>query len=157
MKKKDEDAVYHYTPVSKPTKTASIAIVVFDSQMAKEMFFDDSSLEGCNNLFVDWCAAQGSFEVNGKTVVIKRAPEPDDILWENTDIPKSRLFRNIFFSYFFGIVILLTGGVIQYFLQYFQLQITDPVTNSYFSYLTSITVTIFNGIIVNFLTFVTKL
>lgn len=121
------------------------------------MFFDDSSMEGCKNLFVDWCATPGTFEINGKTVVIKRAPEPDDILWENTDIPKSRLFRNIFFSYFFGSVILLTGGVIQYFLQYFQLQITNPVTNSYFSYLTSITVTIFNGIIVNFLTFVTKL
>lgn len=86
-----------------------------------------------------------------------RAPEPDDILWQNADIPKSRLLRNVFFSYFFGIAILLSGGIVQYILQYSQQQIKDEDIYTYFSYATSIIVTLYNAIIVQFLIIATKL
>lgn len=89
--------------------------------------------------------------------MVERAPEPDDILWENADIPKSRQKRNIFLAYFFGILILLGGGVIQYYLQVFQNQITDATIKSYFSSASSLIITIFNGIIIQFLIFVTNL
>lgn len=88
---------------------------------------------------------------------MERAPEPDDILWENADVPKSRQRRNIILAYFFGIIILGGGGAIQYFLQYFQNQITDLTTKSYFSYASSIIITVSNAIIIQFLIFVTKL
>lgn len=95
--------------------------------------------------------------MDGQLVKIERAPEPDDILWENADIPKWRWRRNIIFSYFFGILILIGGGIIQYYLQYFQIQIEDAKIRSYFSTATSFFITIFNAIIVQFLIFVTRL
>jgi hypothetical protein len=52
---------------------------------------------------------------------------------------------------------LAAGGVIQYFLQYYQLKITDVALHQYFSYATSIIITIFNAVIIQFLIFVTKL
>jgi len=60
-------------------------------------------------------------------------------------------------AYFFGIIILAGGGAIQYYLQYFQNQISEIEIRSYFSYATSIIVTVFNAIIIQFLIFVTGL
>lgn len=65
--------------------------------------------------------------------------------------------RNIILAYFFGILILAGGGAIQYYLQYFQNQITDVAIKSYFSTASSIIITIFNAIIIQFLILVTKL
>ncbi len=119
------------------------------------MFLEDGYESTCKNMFKSW-EDSGSFTLKEKTVLIARAPEPDDIIWENADIPRLRLARNIFLSYLVGLLILASGGVIQYYLQYFQLKIKDPVTSSYFSYVTSVIVNIYNSIIVQFLILVTK-
>jgi hypothetical protein len=122
------------------------------------MFFEEDFTDGtCRSMLTTWCSKKSSFQIKNKDILISRAPEPDDILWKNADIPKARRFRNVAISFLLGIAILFSGGVIQYYLQYFQLKISDPVVSSYFSYVTSILVTIYNTIIVQFLIFATKL
>lgn len=60
-------------------------------------------------------------------------------------------------TYFFGILILIGGGIVQYYLQYFQKRIDDAKIRSYFSTATSFFLTFFNGILLQFLNIMTKL
>ena len=49
--------------------------------------------------------------------MVERAPEPDDILWQNADKSRSTILRNKVISYLICIAILILGGYVQYVLQ----------------------------------------
>lgn len=97
----------------------------------------------------------GSYKVKDKPVVVKRAPEPDDIRWENADIPRPSIIRRKILTYFGSICILLLGGYIQYLLQVKKLSITDESLQNIYNIISSASITVFNIIISVFLQVVT--
>lgn len=99
----------------------------------------------------------GSFTIKNERIVITRAPEPDDILWENSDKPRKKVFRNKVLSMTCGVILLLLGGGVQYLLDYLQQKVGSGIIVTLYSIASSISITLFNWIIVQFLVFVTHL
>lgn len=88
-------------------------------------------------------------------VVCERAPEPDDILWQNADKPRSSIIRNKIISYLVSICLLLVGGYIQYALQIKKQELVDQTIINLYNILSSISVVVFNFVISQFLVFMT--
>lgn len=66
LKKEDESAEYHRAPLTRPTKTAKFAIVIFDTQMAKDAFFEQRSVKkSFKNVFADCCQSSDIHQING--------------------------------------------------------------------------------------------
>ena len=93
------------------------------------------------------CLNYGHFDIKGQAVVIERAPEPDDLLWHNSDIPRCTIIRNKIFSYFVSVSILVLGGAIQYFLEIQKNNITDRSLLTFYNILSSLSISVFNFIL----------
>lgn len=80
-KKDDEDdEKFIRQQIPKPTQNANFAIVVFDSQKAKDTFLSDTK-SSFKNAFIACCHIKTLYEIKGEPAIVERAPEPDDILW----------------------------------------------------------------------------
>lgn len=66
------------------------------------------------------CLPLSDFRVNGYNVAIERAPEPDDIIWENACVTVSQSIRRRSVINFCCLLLLIAGGAGQYGLALFQ-------------------------------------
>lgn len=92
-----------------------MAVIIFTKQKSKDYFIYEPYLyqRFCYCL-CDPCVPLSDFEVNGHPVAVERAPEPDDIKWENASVTFcGGIWRKIFYS-FLTILLLLAGGAAQY-------------------------------------------
>lgn len=103
------------TPFPKLTQTAKLAIVVFSRQQSKEFFlYKPSVVQKVIQFFCDPCTPLSNFQVKAERVSIQRAPEPDDIVWENSKISiPGAIFRKSIFN-LLGALVLFAGGAAQY-------------------------------------------
>ena len=93
----------------------------------------------------------GDETIKNKRVSIKRAPEPDDILWDNAHVT---IYEGITRKMVLGtisFVLLMVGGFAQYGLALMQRDIKDDTRRILISTLASIVVTITNLILQYFL------
>lgn len=94
--------------------------------------------------------------MKGEKISIERAPEPDDICWQNSGITmKGAIGRKMLFSSI-AIFILLLGGGTQFGLELLYNQTSDTTLKSVISIGNSLIVTIFNAIIMISLVITTK-
>ena len=103
------------------------------------------------------CIPLSDFRVRGENIAVERAPEPDDIVWENTKISlKGAICRKTLYS-FFSILLLLVGGGIQYGLAVAQTKASqDSQTQLIMSTISSISISIINAVIQIFLVFTSQ-
>ena len=158
FKKKDKDGNFNRRPLPHPTDTGTFAIIVFNSQEAKDCFETDSKLvDKIRNFFCNCCEDLGMHRIQGQPVSVKRAPEPDDILWENAHNRRPTIIRNRVIAHLCCLVILVAGGVGQYYLYYASNFVTDDDAQTLLSLGTSILINVTNFIIVQVLIVVTRL
>ena len=85
--------------------------------------------------------------MKGERVGVDRAPEPDEISWENSGLSTGgSICRKLVFGVV-SIVILLIGGGTQYALQLWSVKTTDETIKSIIGILSSLLVTVFNAVI----------
>lgn len=50
---------------------------------------------------------------NGSSITVRRAPEPNDILWENLGYEWSEIFKKrVITAFFSGVIILICAGIL---------------------------------------------
>lgn len=96
------------------------------------------------------------FKINNRQVAISRAPEPDDIRWNNLGKTKKHIFCNQVVTFGFGVLLLLLGGVIQYGLTLWQ-QKAEESYKKPISAFSTIIVTLTNYLISFYLIWSTRL
>ena len=66
--------------------------------------------------FCDPCTPLSEFEVEGRKITVERAPEPDDIIWENAGVSiREALLRKFGYS-LLALSLLVLGGLGQYYI-----------------------------------------
>jgi len=103
-----------------PNQLARFVIVIFEQQASKEVFKDmDDCLSPIRDFLCNCrlCLDYSEFKVKDQPVVVERAPEPDDILWNNADTPRNSIVRNKIISYVLSFGLLVLSGYIQYLLE----------------------------------------
>ena len=103
------------------------------------------------------CIPKSDYRVKGEEVAIERAPEPDDIIWENAGISiGGAICRKTLYS-FLSIIMLLLGGGVQYGLAVASTKTAqDSQTQLLMSTVSSLTVSVLNAIIQFFLVFTSE-
>jgi hypothetical protein len=102
------------------------------------------------------CIPISDFEVNGQKIGVERAPEPDDICWENSGITmQGAIARKIAFGSL-AILILLIGGGAQYGLELLYNSTSDSTLQIVILVSNSLLILIFNSIIMFTLIITTK-
>lgn len=99
---------------------------------------------------------KSDYTVKDTFVSIQRAPEPDDINWENCGISLCGAICRRLTGLLVTLLFLGLGAALQIGLQYFDQTITDPTIKNYSSTVFSLIVSLFNGIIGALLIIVTK-
>lgn len=103
------------------------------------------------------CIPRSDYRVKGECVAIERAPEPDDIVWENCKISECGAITRKTIYAFISILMLLIGGGVQYGLAVAQLSAPkDDLTQTLMSTASSVAVSILNAIIQVVLVFTTE-
>jgi hypothetical protein len=125
----EEDRLQEFEPkeLPLPCNTSQIAIVVFEHQCTKELFIHTPTVaQSLKQFFCTPCQPLSHLTVKGEHVGIERAPEPDEIFWENTGISMNgSICRKVSFG-LICLLILLIGGSVQYGLAI----LTNKVTTS---------------------------
>lgn len=95
--------------------------------------------------------------MKGKRIAVERAPEPDDIIWENSNISvKGALIRKVIYNSL-AIVLLGLGFGVQFGLALAKAKISqDETTQLFISTCISVVISLFNWIIQLFLGFTSK-
>lgn len=103
------------------------------------------------------CIPLSNFRIKGENISVERAPEPDDIIWENTKISlKGAICRKTLYS-LFSIVLLLAGGGIQFGLAVAQTKVSqDSNTQLLMSTASSLSISIINAVIQIFLVYTSE-
>lgn len=94
-------------------------------------------------------------EVKKKLVVVKRAPEPDDVLWENAHVTQRDKLINITLAYILGAIVLVVGAIIQYYLKYLD-YVSKNSFDWFYNYLSPVILFIYDEYIVEILIITTK-
>ena len=90
-------------------------------------------------------------------MAIERAPEPDDIIWENAGISMGGAIARKSLYSFLSILMLFAGGAVQYGLAVASTKASeDSGTQLIMSTVSSITVSVLNAIIQFFLVFTSE-
>ena len=88
-------------------------------------------------------------------MTIKRAPEPDDIIWDNAHVTIGEMIMRKMILGTVSFVLLMVGGFAQYGLALMQRDITDDTRRILIGTLASVVVTITNLILQYFLIYTT--
>jgi hypothetical protein len=98
-------------------------------------------------------------KVKGQFVNSVRAPEPDDIIWENEGLSMTELLIRRIGVYFFSFVLLFISAVVQYGLARLRMNFdyADQWIQRFFSYMLAIFITVINFVITLLLVFSSKL
>lgn len=106
--------------VLKPNKIAPLAIVTFEMECAKDYFIvEPTTWEKILIFFWSIYLPYSKYEIKGQKVSIQKAPEPDDIYWENCGISYYGNLCRRLVGKFFIFLLLILGLFVQILLKYF--------------------------------------
>ncbi len=89
------------------------------------------------------CCQSGIYFLESKGVVTSRAPEPEDIIWENIGIPENEIVKRKLLTYFVTLMLLCLSFGIVYGLTLLQMS----YSNAILSIAISLSITIINIVI----------
>lgn len=135
---------------------SSIAYVTFEMASQADFIRDKFKLTLWQQIviyFVSWlsfccpCGFESKYQFQGKSVIVKRAPEPTDIMWENLGSRKS-LFSRIVTRFVTIVLIALTFGV-TFLINWGQqrIDIEDTIVVQIFSIIGSVVIAISNAVL----------
>ena len=149
-----EDTEFVPEPLPSLDKPAHLAVIIFSKQRSKDFFIYKPYLyQNILSCICDPCVPISDFHVKGEYVSVDRAPEPDDINWENANISVSGAICRKTYYTFLSVCLLVGGGAAQYGLAVFQNSLTDETLIFYLGTASSLLVTLMNKIILEFLYF----
>ena len=150
--KKEEEFMSEALPAL--DQPARLAVIIFSRQQSKRFFIYKPYLhQRILSCLCDPCLPLSDFYIGSEHISVDRAPEPDDIKWENANISLSgAVCRKVFYS-FLSSCLLAGGAGAQYGLAVFQNSLTDPTQIFYLGTASSLLVAVMNQIILQFLYF----
>lgn len=100
-----------YNSDAHKTKFTGYAYVVFDEQKDAKLFYKEWSLGVIASLFLKIikcfnCCKFGYRDYKGKTLEVKWAPAPTDILWENLGYSKKKKFLRKLLTLFLTLIVM---------------------------------------------------
>ena len=155
IKKKNERDQFHPRKIMKPFKTGNFAIVVFQKQSSKDVFQKGGYVSKVRQTCFVTAEEGVEYEVKNKLVVVKRAPEPDDVLWENAHVTQRDKFINMVLAFILGAIVLIVGAIIQYYLKYLD-YVSKTSFDWFYTYLSPVILFIYDEYIVEILIITTK-
>lgn len=107
--------IYCQNPIV-PTKFARTAIVIFSSALSKQFFINSSNQVQTmiRTLWGSYYARSSVHKIKGQFVSIYRAPEPDDLVWQNCGKKSRQLLLRRIGLYILSFMILGLGASMQY-------------------------------------------
>ncbi|CAD8053330.1 unnamed protein product [Paramecium primaurelia] len=142
-------------------KTTSVAFITFQTKQQLQKLIQQTKLSYWEQLLMHvkrliQNKAKRGFYFKDKLISIRRAPEPDDIFWENCGIENSIKIKRKFISWIVVFVLLGISFATLYGLEYLQNQYLsndlDFITKTSISLLKSLIITIVDALIYYFIT-----
>ena len=138
----------------KPFSFAKTAIIIFNYPFSKKFFLQPSN--GCQKLiryfWGSYYPKSSVHRVLNKYVSISRAPEPDELVWENCGKSSCQLFLRRLFFYLISFMVLALGGGFQLLIGWARHEYVDEDNvNEQLAYSTisALVITLFNYIIIS--------